>query len=239
FSLPDADVFAVDANSLTQTAAFARVGTTLFNMITNPVSGHLYVSNSDAQNQRRFEGPGVFGGSTVQGHLAEMRITVISGFTVTSIHLNKHINYSVLASNPAFDSSQAGHSLSMPLDMAVTSDGRTLFVAAFGSSKIGVFDTSALENNTFDLRQISANYITVSGGGPSGLILDQARNKLYVMTRFDDALKVIDLAIHREVQQVALPNPEPPSVVQGRGFLYNAQLAGNSEASCARCPRRS
>lgn len=235
FSLPDTDVFAVDANKLSQTAAFSHVGTTLFNMVTNPVSGHLYVSNSDAQNQRRFEGPGVFGGSTVQGHLAEMRVTVISGSTVTPIHLNKHINYNILATDPGFDPTEASHSLSTPLDMAVTSDGKTLFVAAFGSSKIGVFDTSALETNTFDPTQISSNYIMVSGGGPSGLALDQTHNKLYVMTRFDDSVKVIDLATHQEVQQLALPNPEPSSVAQGRPFLYNAQLSGNGEAACASC----
>ena len=39
FSLPDKDVFSIDANALTQRAAFAHVGTTLFNMATNPVSG--------------------------------------------------------------------------------------------------------------------------------------------------------------------------------------------------------
>jgi len=49
FSMPDRDVFALDANGLTQSAAFSHVGTTLFNMVTNPVSGKLYVSNSDAQ----------------------------------------------------------------------------------------------------------------------------------------------------------------------------------------------
>src|SRR5258707_1049111 len=70
FSLPDTDVFAVDANNLTQTASFAHVGTTLFNMVVNPVSGHLYVSNTDAVNNVRFEDPGTFAGHTVQGHLA-------------------------------------------------------------------------------------------------------------------------------------------------------------------------
>ena len=79
FNLPDTDVFAVDANRLTQTAAFAHVGTTLFNMTANPVSGNLYVSNTEAFNNVRFEGPGIYGGHTVQGHLAEARITVISG----------------------------------------------------------------------------------------------------------------------------------------------------------------
>ncbi len=157
FTLPDFDVFAVDANGLTQAASYAHVGTTLFNMIVNPASGHLYVSNTESQNQNRFEGPGTFAGHTVQGHLAEARISVISGNTVTPIHLNKHIDYSKLAGSPGFDPTAKLHSLSMPLDMAVSSNGKTLYVAAFGSSKIGVFDTTSLENNTFDPTQTSAN----------------------------------------------------------------------------------
>ncbi len=236
FSLPDTDVFAVNANTLTQTAAFAHVGTTLFNMVTNPVTGRLYVSNTEAFNHVRFEGPGVFGGSTVQGHLAETRITVISGSSVTPRHLNKHIDYSKLAGKPGFDATAKNHSLSTPLDMAVTRDGRTLFLAAFGSSKIGVFDTTALENDTFNPRTISANYIPVSGGGPSGLALDEARRRLYVMTRFDNSVKVIDLVSKREIAQSILPNPEPESVIAGRPMLYDAtRFSGNGEASCASC----
>ncbi len=236
FSLPDRDVFALNANTLTQTATFAHVGTTLFNMVTNPVNGKLYVSNSEAINNVRFEGPGNFGGSTVQGHLAEMRITVISGGAVTPRHLNKHIDYTKLAGDPGFDPTAKNHSLSTPLDMAVTSDGRTLFVAAFGSGKIGAFDTTALENNTFDPRTASANYIPVSGGGASGLALDEVRGRLYVMTRFDNSVKVIDLATKQEIANAALPNPEPASVVEGRPMLYDAtRFSGNGEASCASC----
>lgn len=235
FNLPDLDVFAVNANTLNQTGSFAHVGTTLFNMTTNPATGKLYVTNSEAINNVRFEGPGVFGGHTVQGHLAEMRVTVISGSTVTPIHLNKHINYSILANNPLFDPSAKNHSLATPLDMAVTSNGKTLYVAAFGSSKIGVFDTAALENNTFDPTVASANYIPVSGGGPSGIVLDEARGRLYVTTRFDNAVKVIDLASKQELAALTMPNPEPPSVVQGRPMLYDASRSANGEAACASC----
>jgi YVTN family beta-propeller protein len=234
FTLPDTDVFAINANTLQQTASFAGVGTTLFNVTTNPVSGKVYVSNSEAQNLTRFEGDGS-GGSTVQGHLAEMRITVISGSNVTPIHLNKHINYDILANNPAFDSSVAQHSLSTPTDMQVSSDGRTLFVAAFGSSKIGVFDTASLENNTFNPRTASANFISVGGGGPAGLVLDEARGRLYVLTRFDDSVKVVDLASKATIANIALPNPEPASVIQGRRFLYSAAFSANGEAACASC----
>ena len=176
FTLPDEDVFAIDATSLAPGTTFTGVGTTLFNMAVNPVSGKVYVSNTESQNLARFEGPGIFGGSTVQGHLAESRITVLSAGGVVPRHLNKHIDYSQLPA-PA---GVKDHSLSTPVEMAVSPDGGTLYVAAFGSAKIGVFSTAALENDTFDPVTDSANYISLTGGGPSGLVLDSARNRLYV-----------------------------------------------------------
>jgi len=236
FKLPDTDVFAVNANQLTQTQSFAHVGTTLFNMVTNPVTSELYVSNTEAFNNVRFEGPGQFGGSTVQGHLAETHVTIISGSSVTPRHLNKHLDYTKLAGRPGFDPAAATKSLAVPTGMAVSSNGSTLFVAAFGSSKIGVFDTTQLRNNTFDPNAAAANYIPVTGGGPSGLVLDEARGKLYVMTRFDNAVKVVDIATKTQTAALALPNPEPASVVNGRPMLYDAtHNSGNGEASCASC----
>jgi YVTN family beta-propeller protein len=236
FRNPDTDVFSIDANALTQKASFAHVGTTLFNMATNPANGELYVSNTDANNLQRFEGPGQFGKSTVQGHLAEVRVTVISGTSVMPRHLNKHIDYTKLAGAAGFDPTAAASSLSTPTEIAVSSDGNTLFVAAFGSSKIGVFDTSALRNNTFDPRQTSANYISVTGGGPSGIVLDEANHRMFVATRFDNGVKVVDLTSRSQTQSVTMPNPEPASVVNGRPMLYDAtHNSGNGEAACASC----
>ncbi|WP_223645340.1 YncE family protein [Corallococcus sp. EGB] len=236
FNLPDKDVFAIDADGLQQKAFYTGVGTTVFNLATNPKTGVVYATNSDANNLTRFEGPGEFGGSTVQGNIAKMRITVIKGTTVSPRHLNKHLDYSKLAGAPGFDSTAKNHSLSTPTEMAISSDGAKLYVAAFSSSKVGVFDTAALEADTFNPRTASANYIPVSGGGPSGLVLDEARNRLYVMTRFDNAVKVIDLATKNQVASAALYNPEPASVVQGRPFLYDATFSSaNGEASCASC----
>jgi DNA-binding beta-propeller fold protein YncE len=236
FKLPDNDVFAIDANRFTQTAVFAHVGTTLFNMAANPVTGTLYVSNTEAFNDVRFEGPGTYAGHTVQGHLAESRITVISGSTVSPRHLNKHINYAKLAGSTGFDPTAKTRSLSMPLDMQITADGKTLYVAAFGSAKVGVFDTKSLEADTFDPVTASNAYIAVSGGGVSGLLLDEPRNLLYVMTRFDNAVKVVDLRTRQEIGRQPMPNPEPASVVKGRPMLYDAtRFSGNGEATCASC----
>ncbi|MBX3028294.1 beta-propeller fold lactonase family protein [bacterium] len=232
FSLPDKDVFAISANANppSQTAFYTGVGTTLFNMAVNPVNGKVYVSNGEARNETRFEGPGVFGGSTVQGRLSEYRITVLDGSSVLPRHLNKHIDYNVRPAPPAVKAD----SLATPLEMAVTSDGQTLFVVAFGSGKIGVFDTGQLENDTFV--PSAANHIAVSGGGPAGLVLDEARGRLYVLTRFDNGISVVDTASRSELSHQRFFNPEPASVVDGRPFLYDAVFtSSNGEASCSSC----
>src|SRR5690606_16021021 len=128
----------------------------------------------------------------------------------------------------------ADRSLATPLEMAITSDGQTLYVAAFGSSKIGVFSTSELENDTFV--PSASSHIEVSGGGPSGVLLDEARGRLYVLTRFDNSLSVIDTTTASEIAHLPLYNPEPPHVQIGRPVLYDARAtSSNGEASCAAC----
>ena len=231
FQLPDQDVFAIDATSLTETSSYAHVGTTLFNLAVNPVSGTVYVSNTESRNDLRFEGPGTFAGTTLQGHLAETRITVLRGASVLPRHLNKHIDYAARPAPPGVKE----HSLSTPLDMAISADGATLYVAAFGSAKIGVFSTAELEADTFDPTTASAGYLPVTGGGPSGLALD-GHGHLLVATRFDDGVSMIDLASRAELAHVQLASPETPAITTGRRLLYDAQASSsNGEAACASC----
>ncbi len=231
FNLPDRDVFAIDANNLAAApTSFQSVGTVLFNMATNPVSGKVYVSNTEAVNEVRFEGPGVFTDSTVRGHLHEARITVLDGASVLPRHLNKHIDYGVVPSPVGVQDD----SLATPLGMVVTADGGTLYVAAFGSSVVGVFDTAALESDTFV--PAAADHIAVTGGGPTGLVLNESANRLYVFTRFDNAISVVDTVGETEIDHLPLHNPEPSSVISGRPVLYDARLSSsNGEASCASC----
>ena len=245
FTLPDHDVFSINANTLDSgpIAAYDHVGNILFNMVINPVSGKLYVSNIESPNEVQFEGPGHLSGTTVQGRLSESRITVIdvNTGTVDSQHLNQHINYSKRHTNVPdnFDTSVKQHSLATPLEMVVSADGKTIYTAAYGSSKIGVFDAAAIEagdfETSFNPRVASSNYID-TGPGPAGLALDEARKKLYVYTRFDNSVSVIDLNTKTTEQTLALFNPEPESIVEGRHFLYDAQLtSANGETSCASC----
>ncbi|MGK3965046.1 beta-propeller fold lactonase family protein [Sorangium sp. So ce118] len=238
FSLPDKDVFVIDATANPPRQEdgpggfFTGVGTILFNMVVNPVNGKVYVSNTDARNEERFEGPGLFAGHSVQGHLHESRITVLGPSGVVPRHLNKHIDYSSCCA--PVPNGENAKSLAQPTEMAVTSDGKTLYVAALGSDKIGVFDTAKLEKGTFV--PSTASQIHVPGGGPTGLVLDEDRHRLYVLARFDNAISVIDTRTRREVAHVPMHNPEPASVVRGRRFLYDASLSSShGDSSCASC----
>ncbi|APR78183.1 Hypothetical protein A7982_03530 [Minicystis rosea] len=243
FSLPDKDVFVLDAmaNPPQQVAGnggfYAGVGTVLFNMVVNPVSKKVYVANTDANNADRFEGPGLFAGHSLRGHLHESRITVLTpGGSVAPRHLNKHINYDVdgVLSLPASPNAESVRSLAFPQSMAVTANGATLYVSALGSSKVGIFSTAQLENDTFV--PSAANHITVSGGGPTGLVLDEARKQIYVLTRFDDAISVLDTTTRAETAHVKMHNPEPPSVTVGRRFLYDASISStHGDSACASC----
>jgi len=234
-SLPDKDVFAINAAAnppVQQGAVFTGVGTVLFNMAINPVSGAIYVSNLDSQNDHRFEGPGVYAGHSLRGHLEESHITVLSGTEVLPRHINKHINYAHCC-DPT-PNAESVKSLAFPTDMAISSDGQTLYVAAFGSSKIGIFNTTALQNDSFV--PSTANQIAVSGGGPGGLALDSSRQLLYVLTRFDNSISVVDLGSKQETAHLALLNPEPASVINGRHFLYDASsTSSHGDSACASC----
>ena len=234
FSLPDNDVFEIDAmaNPPVETGSVGGVGTTLFNLAVNPSNNKLYVSNFEALNQVRFEGPGSFS-TTVRGHLTESRITVVDFLSgeVAPRHLNKHItSYGEEAGTAA----ERMNSLAKPLQIAVSADGSTGYVAAFGSARVGVFDTGLLESDTFI--PSGDDHIALSGGGPSGLALDEDNQRLYVLTRFDNGISIVDTAEKTEIGHVRMYNPEPDVVVAGRPFLYDATLTSSrGDSSCSSC----
>jgi hypothetical protein len=203
-------------------------------MAVNPVNGRVYVTNTEAFNEQRFEGPGIFAEHSVRGRFAQNRITVLNPTTgrVTPRHLNKHINFGTCCA--PIPNAENEKSLALPQGMSVSANGQTLYVAALGSDKIGIFSTAALEADTFV--PSLARQIPVSGGGPTGMVLDEARDQLYVLTRFNNAIAIIDVDRKTEVTHVPMHTPEPESVVHGRRFLYDAAFSSShGDSACASC----
>lgn len=231
-SLPDNDIFVIDTTTSVPRVIqqFSGVGTTLFNMVSDPINGNLYVSNQEALNLTRFEGPGSRS-TTVRGHFVESRITVLNNNGVQPRHLNKHIDYSSELGSP----SENARALAIPLEMAISDDGADLFLTAMGSNKLARFETSELDNNSFV--PSTTDQLVLSGGGPTGVVLDNNRNRAYVLTRFDNGLSVVSTGNSMsEVAHVTMHNPEPDIVKNGRRFLYDAAYTSSrGDSSCAGC----
>ncbi len=198
--LPDLDVFAIDATANPPVAkdggAYAHVGTTLFNMAVNPRTGRVYVTNTDAHNDVRFEGhtPGF---TSVAGHLSDSRITVIdpASGSVTPHNLNTHIDY-----NGPGSAAERALSVAFPEGVAVSSDGATLYTIAQGSQKLAIYNTADVEagNITPDLRQ--PGRCSRAAGRPASPSSDTT-HLAYVLTRFDNSISVVDLNKRAEVGQ--------------------------------------
>ncbi|KQV99490.1 hypothetical protein ASC87_20310 [Rhizobacter sp. Root1221] len=232
-NLPDYDLFTIDTSGPTPTVTTTRVtgvGTTLFNIAVNPSSGKLYVSNQEALNLTRFEGPGTRS-STVRGHFVESRITVIDGMTASPRHLNKHITSYASTTGTAAEKAAA---LATPLEMAVSPDGGTLYVAAMGSNKLGRFSTQELEGDTFT--PSAGSHVALTGGLPTGVVLDPGRHLAFVTTRGDNGVSVVDTQSFTEQAHVKMHNPEPAVVTSGRKFLFDASLTSSrGDSSCSGC----
>ncbi|CAA0079352.1 Hydrazine synthase subunit gamma [Halioglobus japonicus] len=234
FNLPDYDVFEIDTSTALPELRrqVSGVGTGLFNIVVNATRGELYVSNLEARNQVRFEGPGL-NASTVRGHIADTRISVVTNDGVSHVDMNPHVDFS-RPEGAAVPAAEAQKSLSQITAMVLSADGNTLYAAALGSNKIAFIDT--VELNQAGFTPDAADHLLLPGGGPSGLALSPDGKWLVVYTRYDNSLVVVDTQERRIVSTLALYNPEPQEIVNGRKFLYDAALtSANGVNACSSC----
>lgn len=225
FDMPDDDVFIIDADAGTPsiTGTVTTVGTTLFDVAARPGSSDLFVVNTDSRNLVRFE-------PNLRGHLVETRISVVDpgAQSVSTVDLNPHINYAVTPGS----GSEIADSLSQPGDGVFTSDGSTFYLTAFGSGKVAEIDadTGAVVDR-----------IAVSGGGPSGVALNEGAGRLYVMNRFTNTISLVSTSSNTEVDSIGVAgpsafDPSPDVIKAGRKFLYDATLtSGHGDIACATC----
>ena len=235
FSLPDYDLFAIDANAATPTlkSRVSGVGTTLFNMAVHPGSGKVYVSNTDAKNHIRFEGPGA-SASTVRGRIAESRISVVdpASGAVDAVHLNSHVNFA-LPQGQAISAADKARSLSQPTAMVFSPAGDTLYVAALGSAKVAALPAASLTTAAFSAN--AAQHITVPDG-PAGLALDASGTRLFVYSHIAHSVSIVDTASKAVLTTKVLFTPDSARVKTGRRLLYDANsTSSNGTSACSSC----
>ncbi|HEY8188603.1 MAG TPA: DUF4214 domain-containing protein, partial [Pyrinomonadaceae bacterium] len=127
--------------------------------------------------------------------------------------------------NPASSDADRQLSLALPADVVRQSDG-TVYVAATSSARVGVLSSAGDVTGRIGV-----------GQGPTGLAIDESRQRLYVLNRFDQTVSIVDTLTKAQLSQVSIGfNPEPASVRDGRRFLYDAtSFSSHGTVSCASC----
>ncbi len=218
YTLPDHDVAVLDANAAVPVPTYIdHLGTILFDLGVHPVTGAVWVTNTDALNHIRFE-------PNLRGRFLRTRVAIVDPAAPSSptlVDLNPHINYAVTPG----PQSEIDQSLSQPGALVFGADGALVYVAALGSAKVGVLNATGQVMARIDVNE-----------GPSGLALDEVRHRLYVLHRFTNSLSVVNTDTRQVLSTVALFDPSPSVIKNGRRFLYDGRLSsGHGDLACASC----
>ncbi|MFI4897549.1 MAG: GC-type dockerin domain-anchored protein [Phycisphaerales bacterium JB059] len=222
WTLVDHDIARIDASALTVTYATGLMNACMA-IETNPVTAEVALVGLEHTNEIRFE-PNV-NARFVRVHAAVLQPDATSA-DITD--LNPHLTY---PSGPDFTpipQAERDKSIGDPRAIAFSSDGVTAYVAGMGSNNVGIFDSA--------LSRAGANDTIEVGEGPTGLALDEPRDRLYVMNKFAGSITVVDLLTETEAAQNPHHHPTPPAIKVGRKHLYDTHKnSGLGQASCASC----
>jgi DNA-binding beta-propeller fold protein YncE len=241
FRLPDHDLFVIDATSPTlDVTAIDHLGTTLFDVSVNPANGRIYVPNTEARNNVRFElaapGPATTPTFGVRGHPVDNRVTIVdpsAGNAVTIVGLNAHIDRT---SNPASNQTERNASISQPGMMAWRANGSAGYLTGIGTRKLFRVSGSCLSAPCIFGPSRATPAAVEVGEGPTGVALLESKGRLYVLDRFTNSVAIVDEPSLTKLGEIALHDPGPDTIRQGRRFLYDAILgSGHGDAACSSC----
>ena len=225
FIMPDMDVVEIDVASLAPSRYFSRIGTINLGIAVHPTTGELYVANTDARNLVRFE-------PNLRARFVVNRVTrVRSSGEPDHYDLNAGI-----ADGPLPNPAAIASSLAQPTALTFDPTGNRLYVAAFGSDRIGVLDTNGTVLHRIDVATGGSAHSSRKRG-PRGLAISPAGEWLYALNRISNTISTIETSTRRVAGEVPAGafDPTPEVIRSGRGFLYDAKLSGNGSASCAAC----
>jgi DNA-binding beta-propeller fold protein YncE len=218
WDMPDHDLAVIDTTTFGITYACDLMNICMAVGV-NPASGKICVVGTDALNNIRFQP--VLDGIFIRVNLAQVDPQTL---TNTVSDLNQHLTYQT----PQVSQVLRDQSIGDPRGIAWSADGSRGYVTGMGSDNLIIIDS---EGNRAGL----APTIDV-GQGPTGMALDESRNRLYIYNRFDDSISTVDTTVQVVTNTLSLLDPTPAVIKAGRPHIYNTrQTSGLGQAACASC----
>ncbi len=216
WDLPDRDVAVIDARTLAVTWIPSLMN--LCMALDVRPGGDVTVVGTDAKNEVRFE-----------PNLTGVFVRVMLGVAPTSgpsavADLNLHLDYSV----GTVQQSIRDRALGDPRGIVWNAAGDRGYVSGMGSNNVVAIDASGA--------RVGAAPTIEVGEGPTGVVLDESRGRLYVLNKFGASISVVLLATELEIERVAFHDPSPAAVRIGRKHLYDThKSSGLGQIACASC----
>jgi YVTN family beta-propeller protein len=223
WDLPDYDLALIDP--VTDRARYARqLMTMCMSLAVNPVTGVVTLVGTEATNEVRFE-PNLTGTfSRVKLARLDLSLQTDPPPVVAIDDLNPHLDYST----GTVLQGERDKSLGDPRAIVWSADGMRGYVAGMGSNNVVVLDAGGQRTG-------SGAPIDV-GEGPTGLALDEASSRLYVLNKFDGSISIVDTRSETELGRVGFYDPEPSAIKSGRKHLYDTHAtSGLGQTACASC----
>lgn len=220
WDMPDRDIAVIDvANPTTAGVSYKNhLGNILMAMSVHPTTGDLYVVGTDATNEIRFE-------PNLNGKFLRVNVSRVTaaGNSPVITDLNPHINYSVSSSPPLLRKQSVGD----PRGIKWRADGSKAYITGMGSNNVITIASNGTRTAPDPIRV---------GEGPTGLVIDEARNKAYVLNRFEGTISTLDLGTDAEIARANFFDPTPLVIKAGRRHLYDTHKgSGHGHISCGSC----
>jgi YVTN family beta-propeller protein len=215
YSLYDTDLIEITTGSNAVARTFSDLGTVNLALALSPVDSTVALTATEARNLVRFE-------PNLSGHVVDTRLALVSaGGAAGVVNLNPHVNYGVTPGPSAERDSAIGN----PTGAAWSADGQRVYVTALADDKLAVLNAAGT---------LLARVPTAAG--PTGVIVDDARGRIYVLGRFHNQIETLSSATLARVAVAGLGfDPTPDAVVNGRKFFYGGFTSGHGEEACASC----
>jgi DNA-binding beta-propeller fold protein YncE len=216
WNLQDDDVAIIDAQTL---AVSYSKGLMNINMaLAVHPTGRVTVVGTDALNHIRYE-------PNISGRFLRVNMASFDPLNPTDspsiTDLNPHLDYSTSSVPHATRDLSIGD----PRGIAWNSKGTRGYISGMGSNNLIVVGPTGNVLNRMDV-----------GQGPTGLVLDESRDRLYVLNRFDATISIINTVTEARVGTASIYDPTPHAIRLGRPFLYDThRTSGLGYVSCASC----
>ena len=218
WDLPDHDLAIIDTGTFGVTYASGLMNLCM-DLAVNPASGKVTVIGTDALNHIRFE-------PVINGIFVRVEMATVDAAALTNqvLDLNSHLDY-LTSIVPEIERNK---SLGDPRGIVWSSDGTRGYVTGMGSDNLAIINPQG--------QRIGTNAAMALGKGPTGLALDEPRQRLYVLNRFSGTISVVDTVTETVVQTVPLFDPTPDVIRLGRPALYDThKTSGLGQAACGSC----